>query len=56
MKKKIIEITSLEELMEMSAMSGGAVAGHSSKKEIKEMVAPETAAQPDIVIIIEVKI
>ena len=26
MKKKIIEITTLEQLMEMSAMSGGAVA------------------------------
>ena len=38
MKKKIIEITSLEELMEMSAMSGGAVAGApvSKKKKIKE--------------------
>lgn len=38
MKKKIIEITSLEELMEMSAMSGGAVAGApvSDKKKVKE--------------------
>ena len=37
MKKKIIEITSLEELMEISAISGVAVAGHSSKEEIQEM-------------------
>ncbi len=37
MKKKIIEITSLEELMEISAMNGGVVAGHSSKEEIQEM-------------------
>lgn len=38
MKKKIIEITTLEELMEISAMSSGAVAGapYSNKKDIEE--------------------
>ena len=38
MKKKIIEITTLEQLMEMSAMSAGsvAVAPVSKKKEVKE--------------------
>lgn len=43
MKKKIIEITTLEELMEISAMSGspGSVVGahHSGKKKVKEGVA-----------------
>ena len=34
--KKIIEITSLQELIEMSAMSGGAVQGVPSKKDIEE--------------------
>ena len=38
MKKKIIEITSLEQLVEMSAMAGGAVAGAPvpKKKKVKE--------------------
>ena len=33
MSKKIIEITSIKELLEMSSVSGGAVAGHTGGRK-----------------------
>jgi len=43
MKKKIIEITSIKELVEMS-MSGGAVAGHAGHPTPKRQKQPSSSA------------